>query len=224
MLNQREIAKFLDQCEGDNIAIEEVLSGYVIWKYMRGSSSAMVLTKLRYLSIFLRVTGRGHIVESGRDAFTAIAMEVSLGGGRIGDLPSITAPGKAVVNKIRRHISHSSNFATEAIYGGPLPVSNLLTELQRSPSNPTEAGRTAWAERYFLRRVTVATGIPTIIASDSPEGNSRHPAAEVSTLPLYSGQDGSDLPRYSPRDVEGTILPPTSSAPLYARRPSVEAQ
>jgi hypothetical protein len=71
MLGQAEIAKYLDQCNGSRLAIEEVLSAYIVWwadssflvyphifsrKYLKGATSERVLSKLRYLSIFLRVT------------------------------------------------------------------------------------------------------------------------------------------------------------------------
>lgn len=59
MLSQSEIARLLDRCvdeESPELAMEEILSAYVAWKLIRGQSCALVLQKLRYLTMYLRVT------------------------------------------------------------------------------------------------------------------------------------------------------------------------
>ncbi|KAJ7918423.1 hypothetical protein B0H13DRAFT_1607440 [Mycena leptocephala] len=144
MLGQAEIAKYLDQCNGSRLAIEEVLSAYIVWKYLKGATSERVLSKLRYLSIFLRVTGRRHILDVGADAFKVLTLEVALGGGRIGLLPSTTVPGKGAWNVLRR--AASSSLVTDSVYGGPGPVQAFLSLSQSRPWRHNET-RTPWAER-----------------------------------------------------------------------------
>ncbi|KAJ7109611.1 hypothetical protein C8R43DRAFT_179675 [Mycena crocata] len=149
MLGQAETAKYLDQCGGSLMAIEEVLSAYIVWKYLKGATSERVLTKLRYLTIYLRVTGRHNILEIGADAFKVLTLEVSLGGGRIGLLPSMTVPGKAAWNELRRAASSSpraATFVTDSVYGGPGPVHAFLSLSQSQPWRDLEV-RTPWAER-----------------------------------------------------------------------------
>ncbi|KAJ7645016.1 hypothetical protein B0H17DRAFT_1104405 [Mycena rosella] len=132
MLGQSEIARYLEQCDGVFVAIEEVLSAYIVWKYLKGATSERVLVKLRYLTIYLRVTGRSHIVAAGADAFKALTMEVSLGGGRrVGLLPAMTLPGKAAWNELRRAAhSRAVSLATDSVYGGPGPVRALYSILK----------------------------------------------------------------------------------------------
>ncbi|KAJ7223682.1 hypothetical protein B0H12DRAFT_1213102 [Mycena haematopus] len=143
MLGQAEIAKYFDQCEGSRTAIEEVLSGYIVWKYLKGATSGRVLGKLRYLTIFLQVTGRRHILEVGADVFKVLTLEVALGGGRIGLLPAQTVPGKAVWNAIRRA---APSIVTDSVYGGPGPVQAFLSLSQSQPL-PHQEGRTPWSDR-----------------------------------------------------------------------------
>ncbi|KAF8162472.1 hypothetical protein K438DRAFT_1618385 [Mycena galopus ATCC 62051] len=145
MLGQAQIVKYIDQCQGSKTALEEVLSGYIVWKYLKGATSGRVLGKLRYLSIYLRVTGRRHILEEGADVFKILSLEVALGGGRIGLLPATTVPGKAVWNVIRRAAS-SSLITTDSIYGGPGPVNAFLSPSQSEPLRHHET-RTPWSEQ-----------------------------------------------------------------------------
>lgn len=56
MLGQTETARLLQQCEPGTTGMEEVLSSYVIWKYLKGRSTAHILGKLKTLTCFLRVT------------------------------------------------------------------------------------------------------------------------------------------------------------------------
>lgn len=56
MLGQNEIGKLLKRCNGDPTAIEEVLSAYVVWKYLKGRPPGHILGKLRYLRLYLQVT------------------------------------------------------------------------------------------------------------------------------------------------------------------------
>ncbi|KAJ3795092.1 hypothetical protein GGU11DRAFT_252752 [Lentinula aff. detonsa] len=67
--------------------MEEILSAYVAWKFIRGQSCALVMQKLRYLTIYLRVTGRQWVLERIRQVLMVIATELSLGGGLIGACP-----------------------------------------------------------------------------------------------------------------------------------------
>lgn len=53
-----ETAKYLERCvddESPELAIEEVLSAYVAWKLVRGQSCEVIIQKLRYLTMYLRV-------------------------------------------------------------------------------------------------------------------------------------------------------------------------
>ncbi|KAF7351393.1 hypothetical protein MSAN_01571000 [Mycena sanguinolenta] len=177
MLGQADIAKYLDQCEGSKTAIEEVLSGYIVWKYLRGATSARVLGKLRYLTIYLRVTGRGHIIEEGADVFKILMLEVAGGGGRIGLLPAQTVPGKAVWNAIRR--AASLPLVTDSVYGGPGPVHAFLSFAQSQPL-PHNETRTPWSEQYFQARVQLGE-VPGELPAYS-SGNQM-------TLPLYTSHD-----------------------------------
>ncbi|KAJ7449128.1 hypothetical protein B0H11DRAFT_1743832 [Mycena galericulata] len=146
MLGQTDTAKYLDQCNGSLLALEEVLSAYIVWKYLRGATSERVLLKLGYLARYLKVTGRRHILDAGADVFKALTMEVALGGGRIGKLPARTVPGKAVWNEMRRATSRSTSLVTDGIYGGPGPVQAFLSSPQSQPLHPNES-RTPWLER-----------------------------------------------------------------------------
>ncbi|KAJ7108735.1 hypothetical protein C8R44DRAFT_743966 [Mycena epipterygia] len=194
MLGQADIAKYLDQCNGNRIAIEEVLSGYIVWKYLKGATSERVLVKLRYLAIYLRVTGRypsprgrSHILEAGADQIKVLSIEVALGGGRIGLLPSMTMQGKAVWNEIRRAMSSSSRaaLATDSVYGGPGPVQAFLSRSQSQPFRQNEP-RTPWAERYFVARQQLEE---YMILEDVPGYISA--GERVTTLPLYASRDES---------------------------------
>ncbi|KAJ6478751.1 hypothetical protein C8R47DRAFT_1138066 [Mycena vitilis] len=143
LLGQTETAKLLEQCNGSRLAIEEVLSAYIVWKYLRGATSERVLVKLGYLSRYLRLTGRSHVLEAGADAFKVLSLEVALGGGRVGLLPGETPQGKAIWNKMRRA---TSSLATDAVYGGPGPVQRFISLPQSEPLRQ-DHGRTPWAER-----------------------------------------------------------------------------
>ncbi|KAF7360169.1 hypothetical protein MVEN_00745400 [Mycena venus] len=183
MLGQAEIAKRLDQCHGSRQAIEEVLSGYIVWKYLKGATSERVLVKLKYLTIYLRVTGRRHILEVGADALKVLTLEVALGGGRVGLLPAMTVPGKAVWNEIRR-VASSSSLVTDAVYGGPGPVQRFLSPSQSHPQRYFRDGeleRTPWAERYFATRVQLGEVLPEALYSSAGQ--------IITTLPPYESRD-----------------------------------
>ncbi|KAJ6557931.1 hypothetical protein B0H19DRAFT_1149048 [Mycena capillaripes] len=203
MLGQAQIAKYLEQCNGSRLAIEEVLSGYIVWKYLRGATSERVLVKLKYLSIYLRVTGRRHILEVGADAFKVLTLEVALGGGRIGLLPSMTAPGKAVWNEIRRAAA-SSSLVTDSVYGGPGPVQAFLSRSQSRPLRSDET-RTPWSERYFLARIQHGE-VPREVLNLTGE--------IFTTLPPYASRD--DDPPYTSRDDASANPPYTSRDDSYA--------
>lgn len=55
MLGQSEVVKLLEKCNGDSTAIEEILSAYVVWKLLKGRSTAHVLVKLKELCNLLRL-------------------------------------------------------------------------------------------------------------------------------------------------------------------------
>ncbi|KAJ7800359.1 hypothetical protein B0H14DRAFT_2899988 [Mycena olivaceomarginata] len=185
MLGQAEISKYFDQCQGCRRAIEEVLSGYISWKYIKGATSERVLIKLRYLTIYLHVTGRRQVLEVGADAFKVLTLEVSLGGGRIGLLPATTVPGKAVWNQIRRAAPRvSTSLVTDAVYGGPGPVQEYLSPSQSQPPARNHE-RTPWAERYFLARVELGDVPPGILEQHYNAGHS------IMTLPLYASRDSN---------------------------------
>ncbi|KAF7319133.1 hypothetical protein HMN09_00249700 [Mycena chlorophos] len=199
MLGQSEVAKYLDQCCGDVTSMEEVLSAYVVSKYLKGSTSERVLIKMRYLIVYLRATGRRHILETAADVLKVLFLEVSLGGGRVGTLPSRTAVGKTVWNRLRRETS--SVLMTDAVYGGPGPVHSFLSTSQRIPFR-NENTRSAWAERYFVARQ--ASGQVPNLHENTTAGH------RATTLPLYCSRDYTEnmttayrtpsLPAYASRD------------------------
>ncbi|KAJ7634555.1 hypothetical protein FB45DRAFT_1056568 [Roridomyces roridus] len=185
MLTQSDIAKYLDQCTGPDavLAIDEILSGYIVAKYIRGASAERVLLKLRGLVFYLRVTGRSHVLEVGADPFKALMEEVSLGGERVGILPALTSPGKAVWNHLRRNArgergpSHPL-LVTDPTYGGPGPARVFLSLPQSRPLHENET-RTPWLQRYFATRLR---------AGDY---------AGESEPPDYGSQRTMTLPRYA---------------------------
>ncbi|KZP27800.1 hypothetical protein FIBSPDRAFT_780668, partial [Athelia psychrophila] len=103
MLGQTEVAELLKQCNGDSLAMEEVLSAYVVWKYVKGRSNEHVLEKIRQLRRVLVVTGQTETLRAGERAFRIVMTECALGGqNRIGVLPATTPIGKRVCNDLRR--------------------------------------------------------------------------------------------------------------------------
>ncbi|KAF7307046.1 hypothetical protein MIND_00497700 [Mycena indigotica] len=178
MLGQSQVVKYLDQCNGDLVAIEEVLSAYIVWKYLKGSTSAQVLMKIKLLTIFLRVTGRRQLLETAADVFKVLTLEVSLGGGRVGQLAGQTVQGKAIWNELRRR---SPNLVTDGVYGGPGPVHTFLSNAQSRPFSTDTATRTPWAERYFVARQ--AFGRVPVLHEDTSAGQ------RVTTLPAYVSRD-----------------------------------
>ncbi|KAJ3834079.1 hypothetical protein F5878DRAFT_375925 [Lentinula raphanica] len=90
MLSQSETAKLLDKCveeECPELAMEEVLSAYVAWKFIHGKSCAFVMQKLRYLTMYLRVTERHWLLERMSEVLMVIGTEIQFGGGLIGACP-----------------------------------------------------------------------------------------------------------------------------------------
>ncbi|KAJ7277558.1 hypothetical protein C8J57DRAFT_1309635 [Mycena rebaudengoi] len=192
MLRQPDIARYLDQCNGSNVAIEEVISVYIVGKYMKGATTERILHKLKHLVIYLRVTGRSHILDAGSDAFKALTIEVALGGGRIGLLPPTSAVGREASNQLRRLASSSSRrfsqVRTDVEYGGPCPVHAFVASSQSLPLHAGET-RTPWAEQYFIRRQRLGLLLPEEDAPDYVGASQR-----LTTLPLYESR-GSESHR-----------------------------
>ncbi|KAJ7032021.1 hypothetical protein C8F04DRAFT_671517 [Mycena alexandri] len=149
MLGQSETTKYLKRCE-TKVGIEEVLSAYIAAKYLKGATSERVLLKLKYLAIYLRVNGHQRVLDLGAEPWKVLTMEVALGGGRIGLLRSVTEPGRAAWNQIRRASpSQSARALTDSVHGGPGPVQSFLQPDQAQPFLFNEA-RAPWLERYGL--------------------------------------------------------------------------
>jgi len=176
MLGQSHIGKYLDQCGDSRLAIEEVLSAYIVWKYLKGATTVRVLAKIRLLCFFLRATRRSRILVIGADAIKALSIEVAMGGGRLGLLPAMTLPGKAVWNELRRAAHHG--IATDNVYGGPGPVQAFLTESQRRRFED-DFERTAWAEQYFATRVQLISQAPEYVTASQRN----------TTLPQYASRE-----------------------------------
>ncbi|EIN05128.1 hypothetical protein PUNSTDRAFT_146032 [Punctularia strigosozonata HHB-11173 SS5] len=227
MLGQAETATYLEQCGDELVAIEEVLSAYVIWKFLKGHSCPHVLQKLHYLCIYLRVTGRTRVLSFGRDVFKVIALEVAAGGGRLGVAPVTSPVGKEIWNRIRREVSKSARqqrlVSTDAEYGGPAPAILLVTPRQlplvvpptfRHVFDPMmrrngigqtidpeglEHARATTTERWFRSR-------PQFGNTDAPDYTS-----DVGTLPRYHSQQsradesGSLPPDYASRASFGEV-------------------
>ncbi|KAH7878133.1 uncharacterized protein C8R40DRAFT_1167532 [Lentinula edodes] len=138
MLSQSEVARLLDRCvdeESPELAMEEILSAYVAWKLIRGQSCALVLQKLRYLTMYLRVTERQWVLATIREVIMVTATELSFGGGLIGACPVSTPLGKQVWNDFRRKLSTTSHaFNTDPEYGGPITFHGLRSIDE--PRNP----------------------------------------------------------------------------------------
>ncbi|KIK57489.1 hypothetical protein GYMLUDRAFT_86720 [Collybiopsis luxurians FD-317 M1] len=139
MLSQSDTAKLLARCaeeESPELAMEEVLSAYVAWKLIRGQSCELVLQKLRYFTIYLRVTNRGWILEIMREVLMVVATELSYGGGLIGACPVRTRIGKEAWNDFRRKLSSTPYaFDTDPEYGGPITFHGLRSiDEPRNPS------------------------------------------------------------------------------------------
>ncbi|KAJ7735809.1 hypothetical protein B0H16DRAFT_128697 [Mycena metata] len=145
MLGQSEITKYLKRCDTE-VGIEEVLSAYIAAKYLKGATSERVLLKLKYLAMYLRVNGHQRILDLGAEPWRVLTMEVALGGGRIGLLRSVTEPGRAAWNQIRRVSTSNSGPSTDSVHGGPGPVQTFLLPDQAQPFLLNEA-RAPWLER-----------------------------------------------------------------------------
>ncbi|KAE9407545.1 hypothetical protein BT96DRAFT_986538 [Gymnopus androsaceus JB14] len=173
MLSQSETAKYLDRCvdeESPELAMEEVLSAYVAWKLVRGQSCEVVLQKLRYLTIYLRVTNRRRVLEQIREVIVVTATELSFGGGLIGACPLNTLIGKEVWNLLRRKLS-SNTFNTDPEYGGPITFHDLRSvEESRNPvrqldeqiaSNATSSHATTFSTGTAVARDETSTTLHT---------------------------------------------------------------
>ncbi|KAH8927857.1 hypothetical protein BT69DRAFT_1277621 [Atractiella rhizophila] len=185
MLGQADIGKYLDRCTSDQ-EVEEVLSGYVIWKYLRGHTSGEVLEKIRYLTLYLRGTNRSHILTKHNAAFLIICYETALGGGRIGYLPAMTPAGKDICNRIRSHANKSNRFlkriafVTHSEFAGPFPVDTITTQDQRGvPTNDREP----WSERYFQNRPRLNGSL-----QPAPDYHLREGTDHAGTLPEYASR------------------------------------
>jgi len=198
MLGQTEIARLLKQCNGDALAMEEVMSAYVVWKYVKGRSTEHVLSKLRYLRLYLSVTGQTDILTAGRQAFLIVTTECALGGqSRIGVLPATTPIGKEVWNRVRRNMSRTQiRVMTDGQYGGPAPVRAFLTAAQRRPS-PLAVGseRPSWLERYFFSR-------PQFGNAGVPAYSEGHERSDGGTLPPYLSRISGQLASLQIQDRE----------------------
>jgi len=193
MLGQYEIANYLKRCNGDRIAIEEVLCGYVVWKYVKGRNTEHILRKIRELRMWLAVTGESAILRASHRVFTMLIIECTMvHQSRLGVSPTTTPVGKEVWNCIRRNMSSAQRrVITDSQYGGPAPIQAILTPGQRnaSPSIVEGSERPPWVERYFMLRPQFGNeGVPAY-----PEGSTRR---DSEALPAYrrSISDRSEAP------------------------------
>ncbi|KZP11052.1 hypothetical protein FIBSPDRAFT_1050993 [Athelia psychrophila] len=190
MLGQTEIAKLLKQCNGDALAMEEVLCAYVVWKYVKGRSNEHVLEKLRQLRMYLSVTGQRDILRAGQRAFRIVMTECALGEqSRLGVLPATTPIGKRAWNDLRRSMSGTQiQVITDSRYGGPAPVQAFLNaEQRRQPRVAEDLVRPGWLERYFLSRPQLGN---ENLPPGYPEGNDR---SDGGTLPMYLSRISEQL-------------------------------
>ncbi|KAJ7185822.1 hypothetical protein C8R46DRAFT_1061823 [Mycena filopes] len=181
MLGQAQITKYLDRCD-TKVGIEEVLSAYIASKYMKGATSERVLIKLKYLAIYLRVNGHQRVLDLGAEPWRVLTMEVAIGGGRIGLLRSVTEPGRAAWNHIRRATPSTpgAGITTDGVYGGPGPVSSYLQPVQAQPF--ILESRAPWLERYFVLRTHQSAGA---VPEEDVPAYSTNPEERTSTLPPY---------------------------------------
>ncbi|KAF7978258.1 hypothetical protein HWV62_1084 [Athelia sp. TMB] len=181
MLGQNEIGKLLKQCNSDPVAIEEVLSAYVVWKYLKGRPPGHILAKLRYPS------GQHDTLRASGRAFAVVTTECELGSdSRIGMAPATTQVGKEVWNRIRRHMSSSQlKLMTDGMHSGPAPIQAFMTTAQRTPAPlPAITERPQWAEVHFQARNQFGN-----------EGS----LPRYADVPCGRGGEGVLLPAYEPR-------------------------
>ncbi|KAH8826699.1 hypothetical protein DL96DRAFT_1528403 [Flagelloscypha sp. PMI_526] len=192
MLSQSQVAPYFDKCTDDD-CVSEILSAYVVCKFLNGSNCAQVLQKIQYLCQFLRVTGRGHILRIGEQAFKVISFEVAVGlSERIGATPATTPAGKEIWNYIRQKASRKHYTIATHQDGGPGTIPTFVSPDQQrrlqvgAQRNLNEEDRPAWMERYYSRRRSVFEPVALALP---PEYQSR---LGTDTLPVYVSQEIAD--------------------------------
>ncbi|KZP09517.1 hypothetical protein FIBSPDRAFT_938460 [Athelia psychrophila] len=222
MLGQNEIGKLLKRCNGDPIAIEEVLSAYVVWKYLKGRPPGHILSKLRYLTIYLQVTGQHDVLRAGSRAFTLIKTECGLGEeSRIGMVPATTPVGKEVWNRIRRQMSAAQvKLVTEGLYrttptSGPvhtqahafIPANHQRTTGTGAgvrEGEATAAARPQWVAQHFDARTQFGNerALPPTYGQAAPvRERVGGEGGEVMLLPMYEPRASTALSAYGERDL-----------------------
>ncbi|KZP23256.1 hypothetical protein FIBSPDRAFT_786085 [Athelia psychrophila] len=198
MLNQNETGKLLKRCDGDPTAIEEVLSAYVVWKYLKGRPPGHILSKLRYLTIYLQVLGQHDVLRAGSRAFTLIKSECGLGGeSRIGMTPATTLVGKEVWNRLRQQMSTAQiELMTDGLYGGTAPIQAFIpAKHQRTVElgvlGVEPAKRPEWVKQHFNGRGQLGNedALPTYGEAE-PAG--QRGGGEVMLLPAYEPRPSAD--------------------------------
>jgi len=217
MLGQNETGKLLKRCNGDPIAIEEVLSAYVVWKYLKGRPPGHILSKLRYLTIYLQVTGQHDILRAGSRVFTLIKTECGLGEeSRIGMLPATTLIGKEVWNRIRRQMSTAQvKLMTDGLYrNNDNPTSGPIQAQTRAhvfiPANhhrttgTTGTERPQWVEQHFEARTQFGNdgALPPTYGQVVPmQERVGGEGGEVMLLPMYEPRASTALSAYGEHDL-----------------------
>ncbi|KAJ4466257.1 hypothetical protein J3R30DRAFT_3588902 [Lentinula aciculospora] len=231
MLSQSETAKLLDRCvdeESPELAMEEILSAYVAWKLIRGQSCSLVMQKLRYLTMYLRVTGRQWILETIREVLMVIATELSYGAGLIGACPVSTPIGKQAWNDLRRKLSTTSYaFNTDLEYGGPVTIHRLRSvEEPRNPIRHMDGNIIPDTTTNTTDNRTNTTGLTTnsLATTFSTGAAITMPSSANGTFPSSTSTDhhgNSPLSRFIPRRRNQGVLrdeqTPWSERPRWIR-------
>ncbi|KAH8826698.1 hypothetical protein DL96DRAFT_1603867 [Flagelloscypha sp. PMI_526] len=199
MLSQSQIAPYFDKCTDDD-GVVEILSGYVVCKFLNGSNCAQVIRKIQYLCNFLRVTGRGHILRMGEEAFKAVTFEVAVGSERIGASPATTPAGKELFNLIRQKASKKNYKIVTHPLGGPGAVPTFFSPDQHQrlllDLGVNIEDRPPWLERYYSRRCSLLDPVALAL---SPEYQSR---VRTETLPVYVTREIAEGVRNIERELE----------------------
>ncbi|KIY63363.1 hypothetical protein CYLTODRAFT_458172 [Cylindrobasidium torrendii FP15055 ss-10] len=181
-LTQSLAARYFDQVNDDS-GINEVLSAYVMSKFVNGSEPGEVLYKMHLLCCYLRANGREHVLEIGLKAFKAIAFEVAIGGDRIGATAIASKAGIKAWNRVREQARKKGYpIVTHELWGGSGTIVAMFPPEQfaklRRLKDPSE--RPTWLEAYYNTRCRmIETGVGWMPGYES----------ELQTLPAYVSQD-----------------------------------
>ncbi|KAM0753864.1 hypothetical protein T439DRAFT_322745 [Meredithblackwellia eburnea MCA 4105] len=126
-LTQSKCAELLNPCTCQK-QFTDVVSAYLLQKYLNGSNSQEVLLRFKYLIDYFRTMRHTAVLlDTYRSAITWMAYHVShLNGGSIGSTPATTPEGVEAWNIVRKSPNYKGGVSTDS-WGlrGPGAVRNL---------------------------------------------------------------------------------------------------